>query len=265
MNENLTLLYNYNISDYIAALTISPDGKTPAVKDKDARLIVFQIDGKVIFEEAAHNKKYKGKYGCVFSADGELCDIIVDRGGEVLIQYRETQHWEVVKHAFLPTDDQERYFTLTAHPQNKVINLRQAAGQEGSWNVRIWDDGIEIQVVEVEELEDSIISDCDLIENLTSELEEDDYHRDTCYLSHDKAIAQSQNGRLFAVSLKSMEVIDEVIIQGHEPYEFNLQDDENYIISDLVYLKSLEEGKIISTHLDNYNDNCSTLLIWKID
>lgn len=123
----------------------------------------------------------------------------------------------------------------------------------------------EIQVVEVEEIEDAIISDCDFIESLTLELEENDFHCYTCYLSNDKAIAQSENGRLFVVSLKSMEVIDEVIIKGHEPYEFNLQDEENYITSDLSYLKSLEGNKIISTHLNNYNDNRSTLLIWEID
>lgn len=292
MNENLNYLYSYNLAYLITALTISPDGKMLAIKDDKARLIVFQIDGKVIFEEASHNQRYKGKYGCIFSADGKLWDVIVDAGGEVLIQYRETQHWEVLKYAFLPTDDQERYFTLTAHPQNQVINIWEAAGQEGTWNHWVWDDDIEMRVVEIEQLEDAIIPefhpsgkeflilndsesrlcrysfpDCNLMESITLEFleQESDYlSYNTCYLSNDKAIVQSKNGRLFMVALNSMEVIDEIIIQGHEPREFNLQDEENYIASDLSWFKNLGENKIISTHLDDLKDNSSTLLLWEI-
>lgn len=156
-DENLTNLYSYNISCSIKDLTLSPDGQTLAVKDKDARLVVFEIDGKIIFEEpeTTSSKQYEHEYSCIFSTDGTLLwDVVVNIDNQVLIQHRETQSWQVLKQAILPSDCSMNYFTLTVHPQNKIISISEAAGQHGSWTYWVLNDDTTMRVTEITQLQD---------------------------------------------------------------------------------------------------------------
>ncbi len=285
LNENLMTLYSYNIGFPIANLTISPDGQILAATSKNGQLIVFQIDGKVIFEEKIGKNESEVDYGCLFSIDGtKLWGIAENTEGQILIQYRETESWQVLKQALLPNVDLYSYLSLISHPKSEIICVCEAAGQDGAWIYWVWDDA-EIRVQEIAELEEAAppefhpegkeflayyyntghlfrysFPDCYWMGAATLDIGEDDFisfHQ--CYLSNDRAIVKSENGRLFIITLDNMDIIDEIILQGYEPCR-----EKDYIYTDLSVFKSVGENRILSKHRHDYRENRNTLLLWEV-
>jgi WD40 repeat protein len=291
LDQNLITLFEYNIDYSIGDLTISPNGQMLAFTNEVGQLLVMQIDGKSIFEETAQNYQQMYCKACLFSADGTLLWNVVEiANNKIQIQYRETKRWQVLKRAVLPNKDPYSYFSLSCHPEKKVIAVWEAAGQDGSWVYWVWDDEEEIRVVEVPELDEKIppefhpaggeflivdgllcklyryrFPDCDLMGTAILEIEKDWFGSYMCYLSDNLAAAKSENNRLFLVDLVSMKVIDEVIFAGHEPRPLqeiypNLVGDRG-ICGDLSYIMRAGQDRILSLHR-NYQENRNTLLLW---
>ncbi len=286
LNENLMTLYNYNIGFPIANLTISPDGQRLAATSNNGQLVIFQIDGKVIFEEKISNNESEVNYGCLFSIDGtKLWGIAENAEGQILIQYRETKSWQVLKQALLPNVDSYSYLTLISHPKNEIICVWEAAGQDGAWIYWVWDDA-EMRVQQIPELEEAAppefnpegkeflayydsksqlsrysFPNCCLMGTATLEIGGGDdflsFHQ--CYLSNDRVIVKSENGRLFIIALDNMNVMDEIILQGHEPCQ-----KKDYIYIDLCAFKTVGKNRILSKHYDSDRGNRNTLLLWEV-
>lgn len=291
LDENLVTLFEYDIGYQIDNLTISPNGQMLAITNEEGQLLVIQIDGKVLFEEIHPTGSKMYCNGCLFSNDGtQLWNIVEVENYQVQVQYRETEKWNVLKSTVLQSGDSFSYFSFIPHPENKVLAAGEAAGQDGSWVHWIWEDKGEIKVLEIPELENKItpefhpaggeflvvdnlsdlrryrFPDCHLMGTATLELEEDYFQYYMCYLSDERAIIKSENGRLLIVDLDSLKVIDEVILAGYEPCPTNelfpSLADEKTLCGNLSSFQRVGKNRIVSIHNNFYEKQQSTLLIW---
>lgn len=287
IDENLRVILKYDTDFSIEDLSIHPSGEILAIKDKSSRLVVTQIDGKLLFESININYPHEYAWDCVFSADGtKLWEIGANADEQIQIQYREIENWQVLQQAIMPNCSSCSYFTLTSHPESQVISVWEGTGQCESSIYFVWDEDCEIRVLEAPHLDDPatpefhpqgkeflVKSDCNsqlhhysfpylhLMGSTDFEIEEDFFSYDYCYLSDNRAIAKSEEGRLFIIALDSMKIIDEVIIVGHELYAVDIQHD-NYLSGDVSRLKPAGE-RIISVHTPHdYRKNECTLLVW---
>jgi WD40 repeat protein len=286
MDGNLLTLYSYNLGFSIADLTINPNGEILAATGKNGQFVIFKTNGEIIFEQKiSHYDEDELDYGCLFSADGtKLWDISENIDGQIIIQYRETKSWQVLKQAFIPNPG-DCYFNLLSHPKSEMISVSETAGQDGSWTYWVWDNDREMRVEEVSTLEETVppefhaegkeflafyynkaelirysFPDCIYMGSMTLELEGNDFlsfHQ--CYLSKNRAIVKSENGRLFMISLNQMKVLDEIILQGHEPCK-----KEDYSYTDISWFKGIGENRILSIHRHDYREKRNTLLLWEI-
>jgi WD40 repeat protein len=291
LDENLITLFEYDIGYTIDNLTISPNGQNLACTNKNGQILVIRIDGNVLLDETTSNCQEMYCNECLFSNDGtQLWHVVELENNQVQIQYRETKQWQVLKRAVLLNGNSYNYFSLTYHPENKVLAVWEAAGQDGCWMYWVWDDDVEIRVLEIPELENKIspefhpaggeflvvddlgrlcryrFPDCHLMETAALKLEEeDDFAYYMCYLSDERAIVKSENSRLFIVDLDSMRVIDEVILKGHEPRSLNeifpkFANDRS-MCGNISYFKRAGQDKIVSLHR-RYEELQDTLLLW---
>ncbi len=291
LDENFRTLFEYNIGYSIDNLTVSPNGQILVCTNKNGQFLVIQIDGKVLLDEINIGCHEMHCNACLFSNDGsQLWNVVQIENNQVQIQYRETERWQVLKSAVLLNGNSYNYFSLSPHPENKLLAAWEAAGQDGCWMYWIWKDDVEIRVLEIPELENKIppefhpaggefliiddlarlcryrFPDCHLIGTATLELEEEDYFGYyMCYLSDERAIVKSENFRLCIVDLDSMRVIDEVILQGHEPRPLNeifaeITGDRS-IYGNVSYFKRAGKNRIVSLHRRDEGTQ-DTLLLW---
>ena len=157
LDEKFRTLFEYNIGYSIDNLAISPNGQTLALTNKNGQLLVIEIDGDILLNEISDNYKEMHCNVCLFSTNGnQLWNVVQIENNQVQIQYRETERWQVLKSAVLLNGNSYNYFSLTPHPENKVLAVWEAAGQDGCWMYWVWEDDVEIRVLEIPELENKI-------------------------------------------------------------------------------------------------------------
>lgn len=229
MDENLTIIHNYNLEYCIEHFAISPDGKVLAIKNESGHLLVVKIDGTFLFEENTANHQNEVCSDCLFSENGtKLWEIIANTNNQTIIQYRETNNWRVLKQTIVENNlSCCGFFILTSHPASKAISICGLAGQGETWNYWLFEKEAEIEVIHVPQLDDYLLPafypegkeflaysdneggkisrysfpDCELMGSAILELEEDWFSFYSCYVSDNRAIGKSEEGRLFLINL----------------------------------------------------------------
>jgi hypothetical protein len=214
------------------------------------RLTVIGFDGTTIFRQDAPalpagspEWMMAGYTDCRFDDRGNwlLC---AARASEdhIEVQLRETEGWSIVDRIVVadPFGGSAASFHPTARPDTWALWL--AAGQDGQCTCWLTRDGDSLGAAIESCLEDAIppVSSPDGDAFLTIEVsgplrryrypqvellgscdspygEDDLFGTSLCYLDSTRALAGSDNGRIAAVDTAAMRVVNEVIIEGHEP------------------------------------------------
>jgi hypothetical protein len=233
---------------------VSPHPSRPLlalVEHGSGKLFVLGFDGSPMFEEPAPRlpegspECMTGGYTdcqCDLSGTYLLCAATVSEDN-VEIQLRETDRWSVVSRAVVedPFGASSASFHSTTRPDTWALWL--AAGQDGQcvfWVMR--DDsslratiepclenalppafspsgGEFLTIVELgRALERYRYPPAELLGVCESPYGADDpFETSVCYLDNSQALACSTNGRIAVVDTRSMRVVEELAIEGHEP------------------------------------------------
>jgi len=162
VDRNFSPKYEYQLPDEISCLSISPKGDLlAAIMAKGNHLAILTAENQLVFEEQLPNPpvKYFNKNGfedCWFDADGvRFWCIKLIEGEEVEIQIRDTNSWHIQRKLLLKDPFGWSSFSFHPHPENQILAIWAAAGQDGQQIYWLYDDGIKIHAVEVACLADT--------------------------------------------------------------------------------------------------------------
>ncbi|MEG4309571.1 MULTISPECIES: hypothetical protein [unclassified Microcoleus] len=287
VDRNLSPKYEYQLPDEISCLAISPKGDLlAAIMANGNHLAIVTAENQLVFEEQLPHPPVKFSYNkngfqdCWFDADGVRfwCMKLIE-GGEVEIQIRDTNSWQIQRQLLLEDPFCWSSFSFHPHPENQILALWAAAGQDGQQIYWLYDDGTEIHAVEVPCPDDTgppefhpaggefvVVHDCDRQIsrfsfpdcNLLGICEcpcpdSDDWFRySMCYLSDDRLLIDTVEGRMYLIDIDKMEMLDELILSGHEPRPSqelypNLNEEEG-LCSDLDCFYRFDSDRILSVH-----------------
>ncbi|MEG3932917.1 MULTISPECIES: hypothetical protein [unclassified Microcoleus] len=287
VDRNLSPKYEYQLPDEISCLAISPKGDLlAAIMANGNHLAIMTAENQLVFEEQLPNPPVKFSYNkngfqdCWFDADGVRfwCMKLIE-GGEVEIQIRDTNSWQIQRQLLLEDPFCWSSFSFHPHPENQILALWAAAGQDGQQIYWLYDDGTEIHAVEVPCPDDTgppefhpaggefvVVHDCDRQISRFSFPEcnllgicecpcpdSDDRFSYSTYLSDDRLLINTGNGRMYLIDIEKMEMLDELILSGHEPRPSqelypNLKDVEEGLCSDLDRFYRFDSDSILSVH-----------------
>ncbi|MGD2182641.1 hypothetical protein [Lusitaniella coriacea] len=261
LDGDLRAEYEYKLQyspQSIYTCTISPKGDLLAiVLDKGSHLAILKAQGELIFEEKISVPVEQddfwieeGFQSCFFDLDGLRlwCARKYDEGYSVEFQIRDTASWQVQRYASLDNSLGSSQFSFYPHPENEIVAVWAAAGQDGQQVYWLYDNGNRIHLVEIPCLKDTnppvfhpgggeflvvdlmgtlkryTFPDCHLLGTCSSPWFEEDYFNGTvCYVSDDKVLANTEEGRMYLVDLETMVVTEEVIVRGYEPRPVELK------------------------------------------
>lgn len=291
VDRNLSPKYEYQLTDEISCLAISPKGDLlAAIMANGNHLAIVTAENQLLFEEQLPNPAVKyshlqnknGFQDCWFDADGVRfwCMKLIEFK-EVEIQIREINSWQIKRTLRLKDPmGSGSTFSFHAHPENQILALWASCGQNGQQIYWLYDDGIKIHAVEVACLADTTppvfhpagseflvlddserelsrfsFPDCNLLGQCKwpwPDLD-DGFDYFMCYLSDDRILISSNQGRMYLIDLDRMQISEEVILSGHEPRpcrEFypNLQGLEKEVCGDLKYFYRFDSDSILSVH-----------------
>ncbi|MCC3407442.1 MAG: hypothetical protein JGK17_17980 [Microcoleus sp. PH2017_10_PVI_O_A] len=289
LDRNFSPKYEYQLPDKISCLAIGPKGdRLAAIMANGNHLAILTAENQLVYEHQLPNPPVKywldnnnGFQDCWFDADGVRfwCMKLIE-GEEVEIQIRDTNSWQIQRQLLLQDPFGWSSFSFHPHPENQILALWAAAGQDGQQVYWLYDDGIKIHAVEVACLADTSppefhpagseflvlddterelsrfsFPDCNLIGKCQwpwPDLD-DGFDYSMCYLSDDRILISSNQGRMYLIDLDRMLISQEVILIGHEPrpcLEFypNLQGLEKEICGDLHYFYRFDSDSILSVH-----------------
>lgn len=290
VDRNLSPKYKYQLPDEISCLAISPKGDLlAAIMANGNHLAIVTAENQLVYEQQLPNPPVKyshlhnenGFQDCWFDADGVRfwCMKLIEMK-EVEIQIRDTSSWQIQRKLLLKDPIGWSSFTFYPHPENQILALWAASGQNGQQIYWLYDDGIKIHAVEVACLADTsppefhpagseflVLDDCqrELSRfsfpdcNLLGQCKwpwpdlDDGFDYSMCYLSDDRILISSNEGRMYLIDLDRMQISEEVILIGHEPrpcQEFypNQKCLEKELCGDLEYLSRFDSDSILSVH-----------------
>jgi hypothetical protein len=243
LGPGLGPLHEFELQMRLDGLTLTPDG-TRLVLFASGRFLVTGIDGApLLHAEHANSGDF---HDCLFSSDGKTawaaCDV---EPAHIELQRRETMGWRVERSTMMEDPAPPSHIDLVLHPEGRAFAIWAAAGQDGQWIYWAYDNGRTIRFAQlpfslyitapkfhpvggeflvVEDdytLRRYTFPDCRLLGELEwpeNEEEEDDVISGyLCYLSDDRALVHSDNGRLWVVDLNSMKIAEEVVLGGQSP------------------------------------------------
>jgi len=288
VDRNLSPKYEYHLTDEISCLAISPKGDLlAAIMANGNHLAIVTAENQLVFEEQLPNPpvKYFNKNGfedCWFDADGvRFWCIKLIEGEEVEIQIRDTNSWHIQRKIRLKDPFYGRGFLFQRHPENQILAVWTTEGQGESQIYWLYDDGMTIHAVEVLCADDYmgppefhpaggeflIVHDCGRKisrfsfpdRNLLGICEwpwpglSDGFGSYMCYLSDDRLLIDTVQGKMYLIDIEKMEISDELILSGHEPRPSeelypNLKDVEEGLCSDLDCFYRFDSDRILSVH-----------------
>ena len=290
VDRNLSPKYEYQFpADAISRLAISPKGDLlAAIMANGNHLEILTAENQLVFEEQLPNPPVEvsslynanGFLDCWFDPDGLRfwCMKLIEMK-EVEIQIRDTNSWQIQRKLRLKDHMDSRCFSFHPHPENQILAVWAASGQNGQQIYWLYDDGIKIHAVEVACLYDTappefhpaggefVVNDCERKIsrfsfpdcNLLGICEwswpdsDDGFGYYMCYLSDDRILVNTDQGRMHIIDINKMEISDELILIGHEPRSCNelypnLKDFEEGICGDLDYFYRFDSDRILSVH-----------------
>ncbi|MEG4802156.1 hypothetical protein QUB63_19845 [Microcoleus sp. ARI1-B5] len=251
VDRNFSPKYEYQLPDEISCLAIGPKGdRLAAIMANGNHLAILTAENQLVYEQQLPNPPVKywldnnnGFQDCWFDADGVRfwCMKLIE-GEEVEIQIRDTNSWQIQRQLLLQDPFGWSSFSFHPHPENQILALWAAAGQDGQQVYWLYDDGIKIHAVEVACLADTSppefhpagseflvlddterelsrfsFPDCNLIGKCQwpwPDLD-DGFDYSMCYLSDDRILISSNQGRMYLIDLDRMQISQEVILIGH--------------------------------------------------
>lgn len=290
VDRNLSPKYEYQLPDEISCLAISPKGDLlAAIMANGNHLAIVAAENQLVFEEQLPNPPVKfshlhnknGFQDCWFDADGVRfwCMKLIEMK-QVEIQIRDTSSWQIQRQLLLKDPlGAGSSFSFHPHPENHILALYAAAGQHGQQIYWLYDDGTRIHAVEVPCLYDTAppefhpaggefvvinnydrqisrfsFPDCNLLGICECPCpDSDDWFRySMCYLSDDRLLIDTVEGRMYLIDIDKMEMLDELILSGHEPRPSqelypNLNEEEG-LCSDLDCFYRFDSDRILSVH-----------------
>ncbi len=286
-DRNLSPKYEYQLPDEISCSAISPKGDLlAAIMANGNHLAIVTAENQLVFEEQLPNPPVKyfnenGFQDCWFDADGVRfwCMKVIE-AQEVEIQIRDTNSWQIQRKLLLKDPFGWSSFSFHPHPENQILAIWAAAGQDGQQVYWLYDDGIKIHAVEVACLADTTppvfhpagseflvlddsnrelsrlsFPDCNLLGQCQWPWPDSDdgFDYSMCYLSDDRVLINTGNGRMYIINLHNMEISDELILIGHEPRPCKelyptLKDLKEELCSDLHCFYRFDSDSILSVH-----------------
>ena len=181
---------------------------------------------------------------------------------------------------FIQDDFLRRCFSFHPHPENQILAVWDAADLYGQQIYWLYDDGMTIHAVEVpcpnetgppefhpagseflvihscgQQLSRFSFPDCNLLGICEWPWPDSDdcFRYYMCYLSDDRVLIDTQEGRMYVIDLDKMEISDELILSGHEPRPSqelypNLKDVEEGLCGDLDCFYRFDSDSILSVH-----------------
>ncbi|MEG5046917.1 hypothetical protein [Microcoleus sp. B4-C1] len=288
VDRNFSPQYEYQLpDDAIRCLAISPKGDLlAAIMANGNHLAIMTAENQLVFEQQLPNPpvKYYNENGfqdCWFDADGLRfwCMKLIE-AQEVEIQIRDTNSWQIQRKLLLKDPFGWSSFSFHPHPENQILALWAAAGQDGQQVYWLYDDGIKIHAVEVACLADTSppvfhpagseflvlddserelsrfsFPDCNLLGQCKWPWPDSDdgFGYCICYLSDNRILINTNEGIMYQIDLEKMEISDELILSGHEPRPSeelypNLKDVEEGLCSDLDCFYRFDSDRILSVH-----------------
>lgn len=289
VDRNLSPKYEYQLPDEISCLAISPKGDLlAAIMANGNHLAIVAAENQLVFEEQLPHPSVKhyldnenGFRDCWFDADGVRfwCMKVIE-AQEVEIQIRDTNSWQIQRKLLLKDPFGWSSFSFHPHPENQILAIWAAAGQDGEQIYWLYDDGTEIHAVEVPCPDDTgppefhpagsefvvvhgcerqisrfSFPDCNLLGICEWPWPDSDdgFHYSMCYLSDDRLLINSHEGLMYLIDLNKMEISDELILSGHEPRSCKelyptLKDLKEQLCGDLHYFYRWDSDSILSVH-----------------
>ncbi|MEG4317808.1 MULTISPECIES: hypothetical protein [unclassified Microcoleus] len=291
VDRNLSPKYEYQFPDEISCLAISPKGDLlAAIMANGNHLAILTAENQLVFEEQLPNPPVKvshlhnknGFQDCWFDADGlRFWCMKVIEGQEVEIQIRDTNSWQIQRKLCLK-DPIGGYstFSFHPHPENQILALWAACGQNGQQIYWLYDDGTRIHAVEVPCLYDTAppefhpaggeflvlddserkisrfsFPDCNLLGRCEWPWPDSDdgFGYYMCYLSDDRLLVNTDEGLMYLIDINKMEISDQLILIGHEPRSCKelyptLKDLKEQLCGDLHYFYRFGSDSILSVH-----------------
>ncbi|MEG4807064.1 hypothetical protein QUA82_04450 [Microcoleus sp. F8-D3] len=288
VDRNLSPKYEYHLTDEISCLAISPKGDLlAAIMANGNHLAIVTANNQLVYEQQLPNPPVKhylynenGFQDCWFDADGLRfwCMKLIE-SDQVEIQIRDTNSWQIQRKFLLKDPFGGSTFSFQPHPENQILALWAAAGQDGQQVYWLYDDGIKIHAVEVACLADTTppvfhpagseflvlddsnrelsrfsFPDCNLLGQCQWPWpdSDDSFDYSMCYLSDDRLLINTNEGLMYLIDLNKMEMLDELILSGHEPRPSqelypNLNEEEG-LCSDLDCFYRFDSDRILSVH-----------------
>ncbi|HAZ46653.1 MAG TPA: hypothetical protein DDW76_13850 [Cyanobacteria bacterium UBA11369] len=291
VDRNLSPKYEYQLPDEISCSTINSKGDLlAAIMAKGNHLAIFQAENQLVFEEQLPNPPVKYSYlyndngfqDCWFDADGlRFWCMRLIKPNHVEIQIRDTNSWQIQRKLVLKDPiGGGSSFMFFPHPENQILALWAASGQHGSQIYWLYDDGMRIHAVEIPCPDDACppefhpaggeflvknnyeqqisrfsFPDCNLIGICEWPWPDadDGFGYYMCYLSDDRALINTDEGRMYIIDLDKMEIADELILSGHEPRPCkelypSLKDVKEELCGDLHCFYRFDSDSILSIH-----------------
>ncbi|MEG4348388.1 hypothetical protein QUA74_01425 [Microcoleus sp. LAD1_D3] len=290
VDRNLSPKYEYQLPDEISCLAISPKGDLlAAIMANGNHLAIVTAENQLVFEEQLPNPPVKVSYlyndngfqDCWFETDGvRFWCMKVIGFEEVEIQIRDTNSWQIQGKFLLKDPFGGSTFSFCPHPENQILALWAASGQNGQQIYWLYDDGVTIHGVEIpfpdvtgppefhpaggeflvlnsceRQLSRLSFPDCNLIGICEWPWPDADdgfgYHM--CYLSDERVLINTGNGRMYLIDIDKMEISDELILIGHEPRPCKelyptLKDLKEQLCGDLHHFYRFDSDSIVSVH-----------------
>jgi hypothetical protein len=275
LDGGLRPLHAFQAGGGMKAAAVSGDGRWLVLTNRTT-LAVRLLDGQQAYEENTSTHIGQGFDGCVFSADGSSLWVARHVGQDrVEIQVRDTRSWQVMRQAVLEEPAPPTGFFLSLHPENRVVVVWAAAGQDGQWVYWAHDDGSQVHVHEAPRLVETTppefhpsgseflvvregalvrygFPDCTELGRLDWFGSEEQVPDEACYLSDHAALVGSSEGCLYLVDLQAMRVVGDVHLLGHEPRPCRelhpILKDEHHLATDLQWFRRVGYGRVVSVH-----------------
>jgi len=288
-DRNLSPKYEYQLPDEISCLAISPKGDMlAAIMANGNHLAIVTAENQLVYEQKLPNPPVKhylynenGFQDCWFDADGLRfwCMKLIE-SDQVEIQIRDTNSWQIQRKFLLKDPFGGSTFSFQPHPENQILALWAAAGQDGQQVYWLYDDGIKIHAVEVACLADTTppvfhpagseflvlddserelsrfsFPDCNLLGQCKWPWPDSDdgFGYCICYLSDNRILINTNEGIMYQIDLEKMEISDELILSGHEPRSCKelyptLTDLKEQLCGDLDCFYRFDSDRIFSVH-----------------
>jgi hypothetical protein len=287
--DHLTVT-RFQVGCQVDGIALSPDGEQLAILGATSMSLVDLpgLAGKVRVEDCIE--------GCLFSPSGKLLWTTLHSGNDVVVlEVRDSKSCATIARTEVPDPFESSALMLFNHPSEDRVALWVAARQDGQCLYWGHYDGCELTTQRFPDLTDTtppyfdhsgkrflvVSGGCVRLYEFSTgselgripwPLANDPPAETVAFIGDEHALVHSGNGRLLLISLRQMQIVEEISIRGHEPRPIrelypNLPRNLD-LCSDLTTFMPLPSGAFLSVHQElpskSIADWRDQLLTWKI-